>query len=624
MAPTTHPASAVGLRFLLALLAAGAGLHAAEPGPRLPDYDTLARGVHQVRRLPGANEFVFTLYGVPADLETVRQLLEVMRTRGLGNGFDPGPGPRRQSRPILDLLAEHRWPTVFYSGAEMQIQGGRAVFGPEEESALASMDRAGVFCAYQLGEWGYYFHILSHHEPWWRDVYGQDYDAFQHLKKPSGLAGYDRLPTSKRGCYEVLKTYYASRTRDLLGRVISVTGHSHYEAYAAEWGTRCIGLELGENIAFTQSKLAFARGAARQWSTPWSVQVSPWFGPAVTTSGPLRTEGGIVRGLDAGHSLSFYERLWLHSWFVGAAMVTPENSLAIFFEKPEAPWVLTEHGRKAAEVYRFMTRHDRGVPYTPVAIVLDRYAGYNGYMDKPWGILDPTPGDRELRDLFDHQLFPGSDHIHARPDPDNPEASYLRPTPFGELFDVLLTSVPPEILPTYPAILLAGDIDFDLRFLSELEKALRRGSRVLMSERHRAALGREFQRVADQGAVEVLEPWLNPATGRTAAIANERLRALTRGLLPVTVAGDPIQYAVNRTPHGWVIGLINNRGILKRGDQPMVVDPAGTVRVTLQAQRPFARAIAWRADQQFPGHDPISLELGPGAVEYIEFREAHP
>ena len=58
------------------------------------------------------------------------------------------------------------------------------------------------------------------------------------------------------------------------GRNASVTGHSHYEAYAAEWGARLVGLELGENIAFTQSKIAFARGAARQWNRPWSVQVS--------------------------------------------------------------------------------------------------------------------------------------------------------------------------------------------------------------------------------------------------------------------------------------------------------------------------------------------------------------
>ena len=110
---------------------------------------------------------------------------------------------------------------------------------------------------------------------------------------------------------------------------LSVTGHSHYEAYAGEWGARCIGLEVGENIAFTQSKIAFARGASRRWLRPWSSQVSPWFAGSCTTRGPLRLEGKYARGLDAGHSLSFYVRLWLHSWFAGAAMVTPEKASLI-------------------------------------------------------------------------------------------------------------------------------------------------------------------------------------------------------------------------------------------------------------------------------------------------------
>jgi hypothetical protein len=599
-------------------------LGAAPAEPAFPDYDTLARGAHQVRLLPGAGQFVFSLYGVPGDLATVRQLVAVLRERQLGNGFDPGPGPGPQSRPVLDFLAENRWPVVFYSGGEMQIKGGRAVFGREEEASLAALDRAGVFTAYQLGEWGYYFHNLSHHEAWWRDVYGKDFESFKHLKKPVGLAGYDRQPQDKRECYEVMKDYFLSRSRDLLGRVISVTGHSHYEAYAGEWGARCIGLEVAENIAFTQSKLAFARGASRQWGKPWSVQVSPWFGPSVTTSGPLRTEGGIVRGLDAGHSLSFYERMWLHGWFAGAALVTPENSIASFFEKPEAPWPLTEHGRKAAELFPFMAGHERGVPFTPVAVVLDHYAGYNGYMDKPWGILTPTAGDRETRDLFDFQLYPGGDHIHARPDPANPEASYLRPTPFGETFDVLLTSVPPEVLPAYPVILLVGDIHFDLAFLSELEKSLRRGSRVLLSPRHREALGAEFARVAKQGRVEVLEPWTNPATGRPAAIADERLRALAHEVLPVEVTGDPIQYAINRVPQGWVVELINNRGVIKRGDQPAVVDPKGVVRVALKAKVASKPAKAWRSGQVHPDPSRVELELGPGAVEFIEFVPAPP
>ncbi len=586
-----------------------------------PGFQTLAAGAQQVRLLPGQSGFVFTLYGAPGELDKVEQLVEVMGREHLGNGFDPGPSPRPDSTALVHYLTKLGWPVVFYSGGEMQIRGGRSVFGHEMETALAPMDRAGVFNAYQLGEWGYYFHNLAPNESWWHDVYGKDFDAYKHLMKPNGLAGYDRRPATRRECYEVVKDYFMSRKHDLLDRVISVTGHSHYEAYVGEWGARCIGLEVGENIAFTQSKLAFARGASRQWRTPWSVQVSPWFSGACTTSGPLRTEGHDARGLDAGHSLSFYERMWLHGWFAGAAMVTPENSIAIFFEKPEAPWNLTSHGRKAAEVFQFMQGHDRGIPYTPVAVVLDHLAGYNAYMDKPWGILDPTPGDREIRDLFDHQLFPGSDHIHAKPDPMKPEVSYLRPTPFGEIFDVLLTSVPPGVLPTYPVILLAGDIEFDRAFLGELENALRHGSRLLMSARQRESLGADFARLAAEGEVEVLESWTNPATARPTAISNDRLGRLVKELLPFEVAGDAIQYEINRTPNGWVVELVNNRGVVKKPSQPATTDSTATARIRLQPKVSVRSVNEWRSGRKQLRGEPIEIEVGPGAVEFVEFLE---
>ena len=589
-----------------------------------PDFQTLANGAQQIRLLPGQRDAVFSMYGAPADLEKLQQLVAVMREQKLGNGFDPGPGPEPNAKPIFDYLATVGWPVIGYPGGDMQIKGGRGVLGPANEASLAAMDRAGVFTALQLGEWGYYFHNLSLNEAWWRENFGKDFEAYKHLLKPAGLAGYDQRPGSRQECYDILKDYFTSRSRDLLGRVISVTGHSHYEAYAGEWGARCIGLEVGENIAFTQSKLAFARGASKQWQKPWSVQVSPWFSGACTSSGPMQTGGGVTRGLDAGHSLSFYERMWLHAWFAGAALVTPENSIASFFEKPEAPWTLTSHGRKAAEVFRFMQEHNRGIPYIPVAVVLDHLSGYNGYMDKPWGILEPTPGDRETRDLFDHQLFPGSDHIHAKPDPDNPEGSYLRPTPYGEIFDVLLTNVFPEILPCYPVILLAGDIEFTTPFLGELEKALRRGSRVLMAPRHRDALGAEFERVARQGAVEVLEAWTNPATGRPAAAPNARLARIALESLPITVEGDNVEYQINRAPGGWIIELINNRGVSKKPRQAAVTDPAAAARVSLHARVPYAVAKEWRSGRIHPPADSISLEIGPGATEYVEFVETLP
>jgi len=589
--------------------------------PPFPSFQDLSRRSSRVRDLTESGDFIFSLYGSPGELVTVRQLVETMRTQGLGNGFDPGPGAHPDSKPVFEFLAKNRWPVVLYSGGEMQIQGGRAVFGRAHAEVLAPMEVADVFYAYQLGEWGYYFHNLAPRESWWRDVYGADFERFKHLMKPKGLAGYDHRPSDRRECYHIVRDYFQSRARDLLGRVISVTGHSHYEAYAGTWGARCIGLEIGENIAFTQSKLAFARGAARSSSKPWSVQVSPWFGPSCTTSGPLRKEGDITRGLDAGHSLSLYERLWLHSWFAGAAMVTPENSVAIFFEKPEAPWTLTAHGQKATEVYALMRSHDRGIPYASIAVVLDRYAGYNGYMGKPWGILEPTPGDTEVRDLFDHQLFPGSDHIHTKPDPENPEGSYLRPTPYGELFDVLLTDAPQNVLSDYPVLLLAGDITFDLAFITELENALRRGTHLLLHPRHVQALGPEFNRLSQQGAVEVVQGTASASTGRPTAIDSARLQALARHWAPVEITGDPVQYQYNRTESGWVVELVNNRGVSKRGNQPAVIDASAVAKVQLRPRFLATATTAWRSGKRFDPIETVHVELGPGTTEFIEWSE---
>ena len=576
-----------------------------------------------LRSLPGHSGCAFTMYGVPGELATLEQLIAVMQKEKLGNGFDPGPGPAPHAKPLFDMLATTGWPVVSTCCADMQIDGGRCVLGAAEASAWEAMDREDRFTAVQLGEWGYYFHRLSHNEKWWRDVYGAEFDAFKHLMKPAGLNGFDQMPSGKRECYEAVERYFKHRCRDLLDRVISVNGHSHYEAYAGEWGARCIGLELGENIAFTQSKLAFARGASRQWQKPWSVQVSPWFAGACTTSGPLRSEGGMARGLDAGHSLSFYERLWLHSWFAGAAMVTPENSISIFFEQAAAPWTLTSHGRKAAEVFQFMQEHQRGVPFTPVAILLDHLAGYNGYMDKPWGILEPTPGDRQLRDLFDSQLFPGADHIHAPPNRDNPEAAYLRPTPYGEMFDVQLTGASAEMLASYQVLLLAGDIEFDDATLAKLRHSVEQGCTLLVSPAHREALGARFVEltsISGGGRVEVLEPWTNPATGRPAAIATPRLEKLSRDLLPVEVTGDAIQYQVNRTASGWVIELINNAGIAKKPNEPATVDPAAVAHITLKPRGGYREAREWRSNSTFPSGPSLAIDIAPGQSAFVEWR----
>ncbi len=571
--------------------------------------------------IPGQSDVVFTMYSCPGDLEGLKELVDVMQREKLGNGFDPGPAAHANSADMFAYLSTLGWSLISYPGyPNFQLEESECVFTDADEAVFQHFEKSGSFFAVQLGEWGYYFHNLSMNETYLRDRYGDDLDAEKHGLRPNDLAGYYTKPENKRAAYERLRTYFLTRQRIMRGHNLSVTGHSHYEAYAAEWGAKLIGLEVGENIAFAQSKFAFARGASRQWDIPWTVQVSPWMHGAVTTAGPLRLEDGGARGLDAGHSLSFYTRMWLHAWFAGAAMVTPENSIAIFFEPGEPKWRLTSHAERAKEVFAFMRNHDRGVPYTPVAVVLDHYAGYNGFMAKPWGILESTPGDLEIEDLFESQLYPDTDLFHAPPvEPGNTEAGYLRPTPYGESFDVVLSTATAKTLSTYPVILLAGDMEFDPLFVANLFDALRAGSTLLLNSRHAEALGADFARLQGTGSVDVVEHWENPATQRGAAIPNARLSTLMEGLLPIAVEGDPIQYQINRNDVGWVIELVNNNGVIKTRDQPAIVEPEKTATVRLVPRFEATAMRQWTAGDAMPLNVDDAIVVPAGESVFVEF-----
>ncbi len=77
--------------------------------------------------------------------------------------------------------------------------------------------------------------------------------------------------------------------------------------------------------------------------------------------------------LDVGRFLKLFTELPLDEVERLAALEGAEVNEAKKILATEATTML--HGRKAAEVFAFMRKHDRGVPYTPVAVVLDRFAG---------------------------------------------------------------------------------------------------------------------------------------------------------------------------------------------------------------------------------------------------------
>lgn len=184
---------------------------------------------------------------------------------------------------------------------------------------------------------------------------------------------------------------------------------------------------------------------------------------------------------------------------------------------------------------------------------------------------------------------------------------------------MLLTSVPPGLLAQYLVVLVAGDVEFNDTTIARLDEALRRGSTVLISERHRDALSERLKALAKRGRLEVLQPWINPATGRPTAIADERLARLARELLPVEILGDPIQFQINRTRTGWVLELVNNRGVAKKPGEPAVIDPQARACVTLKPKLRFTSAREWRSKVVHERAKETLLEIGPGQSEFVEF-----
>ena len=404
----------------------------------------------------------------------------------------------------------------------------------------------------------------------------------------------------------------------------TMDGLSNYEAYEGDWGGKAIGLEIGENIPYAQLKFAMARGASRNTGLPWTSQVSPWYQGCVTTTGPL-TGGstsnnfGNATGQDAGHSLSFYKRTYLHSWFAGAAMLTPEGSFQMFYNTQTATSTLSPYGQAAAQDFAFMRTHDRGVAYTPVTILLDKYAGYNGFEGSPWGLASlKTAGDQKITDLFNKQLFPGSDAYLG-----TNEGAYIVSTPYGEMFDVQLSSASASTLSSYRKILLAGDITFSSDVMATLESALRSGSQILLKNEHVTAMGAaNFVQLQAAGSVQVLSNWTNPATGRDTAISNDSLASIRDALLPVHVTGN-VEYELNQNAKGWVLELINDTGVSKTPWLPAVTDPNAVVNVTItpDADMGLLGAQLWQigqADQNLGLHSSYQVAVGPGDVVYVQ------
>ncbi|MCD4824587.1 MAG: hypothetical protein K8S55_08260 [Phycisphaerae bacterium] len=440
------------------------------------------------------------------------------------------------------------------------------------------------------------------------------------------------------------------------------------------------GHEIGGFVPCTPLLFAFSRGAARQYDKPWRTYLAVW-GPGVVwgsvkgynvLSPRCRTpfhRPTWERGPYCGTSLSLQKRQILAAYMSGTNIFRDESDadcgslyVAHYDHRTidtvddlvlvlrDQPYALSPAGEIRKELHdNIVKKHDRGAAYTPVALVFDRYHGYMSthYRDQIQGLIPYTEADYMMRAVND-TLFPW-DHRTG-------ERKTMVTGPFGDMFDVLTNNTPGEVLDTYKAAMLVGDVALDGSFVNKLVKYVKNGGTLIINAKQiKGKLPKKFQEMLgckvtekrgkgitvfsklDNSVIPEKKSfnfqYLEPTTatplvflvegdkktvplvlsnkygkGRAIVTAPDYLKesgSKTRMLklfshlmrhlnseLLPVKVEGNVEYIVNRNKNGWVVTLINNEGVYKYPGKKEIVKSEENVIAKVTLKRNAAAKVS--------------------------------
>src|SRR6185436_12190825 len=226
------------------------------------------------------------------------------------------------------------------------------------------------------------------------------------------------------------------------------TSSTSFAHALTEWGVRLLGIETAAVQPMFAMRIAFMRGAARQYGGAFLYYHAPNFGDSATTFTKQQNFAGPDNffnsryGPTMGPSLSWYRKSYYMYYMSGASAIYLEQGFDQFF-KPgpgDHPFQLNPLGRITDEFMRFAEKHpDRGTPYTPVAFLLDPAHGWDmtDYPQWPFGVSQINHSDRALRQLFGVAYYPG---LVVEGEPASGDRQAFVSGVFGNIFDVIVAS----------------------------------------------------------------------------------------------------------------------------------------------------------------------------------------
>ena len=494
-------------------------------------------------------------------------------------------------------------------------------------------------------------------------------------------------PKTRKEAYERVKSWYQVKASMVYDDILSMCVSWQWDHYAGEWsGVSGFMDETGISPR-NQLRMLFPRGAARQFGKYWHSYAAPgahdshsWImNNYMTHSG---SGSNSRHGPHSGCSISWIKRTMYLTYMWGTTSFHDESPAYETDITPDGKLALSPMGEVATDFYEFTSTHkNRGVSYTPVGLMLDFMHGWgsrgiypDAYPVLTWGCLQPEPSDYMKDALFDI-LYPGQcDELNER--------NILSNTPYGDLFDVMISSATPEHIEAYPVLFLVGDVAVDMNdtLASNLEAYVRNGGTLVINvEQVSAAFPKEllgveitektrqansskcklddceikgqpfsYRVVKTKKAKPVISTLDNNplvtrnAVGKGAVILttvpyllHENFNAvsflphlmehLTSGLVPFQVTGD-VEYAVNRNEDSWLVTIINNRGVYKLPTEPAVYDKSQTQTVYITLDKKPSQLSDWISGKPLSAEKvdkklQVTVAVPPGDVMIVQIKD---
>lgn len=304
------------------------------------------------------------------------------------------------------------------------------------------------------------------------------------------IGGYasQMYPSSEGRQFQYLNfQQHFEKLTDDLGNKMSTLVSLNYGHYFLKQGLyTLIGAETAQALPNTQIYYSFIRGAGKQYGVPWfgnSSVYNRWGFKNYDSEGP-------DHGPAKGTSLSLMRRLMYSHILYNAVAVGFEAGWFYTKElkhfsgnKPEEA-MLTPIGHIQRDAVQWIKKNGQpGVMYTPVALMLDFFAGwtfprhlYSSDVYRVWGNLPYHAGDY-WTDALLNMIYPGYQNSSYYHD----ERGFICATPYGDIADCILSDAESWILAQYPVLVLAGEISGRAEIHSKLQQYVNEGGHLIIT-----------------------------------------------------------------------------------------------------------------------------------------------